>query len=81
MVEPPSHRRPIGSANSSWGAGPKVEVAVSPGIIGRGLDARERDLLGALIGGTAAGSQLLPDSPTPVSAHTYLLQPDEELAG
>jgi hypothetical protein len=54
--------------------------AVSLGIIGAAWTLASGDLLGALIGGTAAGSQLLPDGPTPVSAYTYILRPNHELA-
>jgi hypothetical protein len=59
----------------------KLGGAVSLGIIGAAWSLASGDLLGALIAGTAAGSQLLPDGPTPVSAYTYILRPDTELAG
>ena len=58
----------------------KLGGTVSLGIIGAAWTLASGDLLGALIGGTAAGSQLLPDGPTPVSAYTYILRPDTELA-
>lgn len=51
---------------------------VSLGIAGASWTLGSGDLLGALIGGTAAGRQLLPDRPTPVSAYTYILRPDIE---
>ena len=54
--------------------------AVRLGVIGAAWTLASGDLLGALIGGTAAGSQLLRDGPTPVSAYTYILRPDTELA-
>jgi hypothetical protein len=54
--------------------------AVSLGIVGAAWNLGSGDLLGALIGGTAAGSQLLADGTTPVSAYTYILRPDTELA-
>lgn len=60
---------------------PRLDVTVSLGIIGAAWTLGSGDLLGALIGGPAAGSQLLPDRPTPVSAYTYILRPDAELAG
>jgi hypothetical protein len=53
---------------------------VSLGIIGAAWTLASGDLLGALIGGTAAGSPLLPNGATPVSAYTYILQPDPEPA-
>ena len=59
----------------------KFGGALNLGIIGAAWTLDSGDLLGALIAGTAAGSQLLPDRPTPVSAYTYVLQPDTELAG
>lgn len=59
----------------------KGEGAVSLGIVGASWTLGSGDLLGALIGGTAAGSQLLPHGPTPASAYTYILRPDTELAG
>ena len=58
----------------------KLEGAVRLGIIGAAWTLAGGDLLGALIGGTAAGSQLRPDGATQVSAYTYLLQPEAELA-
>ncbi len=58
----------------------KLGGAVSLGIIGASWTLASGDLLGALIGGTASGSQLRPDGPTPVSAHTYMLRPETELA-
>ena len=57
---------------------PNLAGTVSLGIIGAAWSLASGDLLGALIGGTAAGSQLLPTGPTPVSAYTYLLRPDPE---
>ena len=60
---------------------PKLGATVSLGIIGATWTLGIGDLLGALIGGTASGSQLLPDRPTPVSAYTYILRPDAELPG
>ena len=59
----------------------KLGAAVSLGIVGAAWTLASGDLLGALIAGTAAGSQRLPDGPTPVSAYTYILRPDTELAG
>ena len=59
----------------------KLKATVSLGIIGAAWTLASGDLLGALIAGTAAGSQLLPDGPTPVSAYTYMLRPETELAG
>ena len=50
---------------------------VSLGIVGAAWTLASGDLLGALIG--SAGSQLLPDGGTPVSAYTYILRPDTEL--
>ncbi len=58
----------------------KLADLVSLGIIGAAWTLASGDLLGALIGGTAAGSRLLPDGRTPVSAYTYILRPDTELA-
>jgi len=54
---------------------------VSLGIVGATWILGSGDLLGALIGGTAAGAYPLRDRPTPVSAHTYVLRPDTEIAG
>ncbi len=58
---------------------PKLSVGLSLGIIGAAWTLASGDLLGALIG--AAGSQLLPVGPTPVSAYTHILrahnEPDE----
>ncbi len=54
---------------------------VSLGILGATWTLGSGDLLGALIGGTDAGSYPLRDRPTPVSAHTYVLRPDTEIAG
>ena len=59
----------------------KVDGAVSLGIVGAAWNLASGDLLGALIAGTAAGSQLLPDGATRVSAYTYVLRPDTDLAG
>ena len=59
----------------------KLGAGVSLGIIGAAWTLAGGDLLGALIGAAAIGSQLLLDSPTPVSAYTYILRPDTELAG
>jgi hypothetical protein len=53
---------------------------VSFGIVGAAWTLASGDLLGALIGDAAAGSQRLPDGSTPVSAYTYMLRPDTELA-
>ena len=58
----------------------KLEGTVSLGLIGAAWTLASGDLLGALIGGTAAGAQLLPYGPTPVSAYTYSLRPDTEVA-
>jgi hypothetical protein len=58
----------------------KLEGAVGLGIIGAAWTLASGDLLGALIGGAAAGSRLLPDGRAPVSAYTYILRPDQELA-
>lgn len=55
---------------------PNVGPGVSLGIIGATWTLASGDLLGALIG--AAGSQLLPVGPTPVSAYTYMLRADTE---
>ena len=51
---------------------------VSLGIVGAAWTLASGDLLGALIG--SAGSQLLPDGGTPVSAYTHILRPDTEPA-
>lgn len=51
-------------------------AGMSLGIIGASWTLASGDLLGALIG--AAGSQLLPVGPTPVSAYTYVLRADAE---
>ena len=59
----------------------KLGGGVSLGIIGAAWTLGSGDLLGALIAGPAAGSPLLPDGSTRVSAYTYLLRPDTELAG
>ena len=59
----------------------KLGAGASLGIVGAAWTLASGDLLGALIAGTAAGSRLLPDRPTPVSAYTYILRPDTELAG
>lgn len=58
----------------------KLEGAVGLGIIGAAWTLASGDLLGALIGGAAAGARLLPDGRAPVSAYTYILRPDQELA-
>lgn len=55
--------------------------AVSLGVVGAAWTPASGDLLGALIGGTAAGSPLLADGPTPVAAYTYLLRPEPEPDG
>jgi hypothetical protein len=60
---------------------PNLGATASLGIIGAAWTLGTGDLLGALIGGTAAGSRLLPDRPTPVSAYTYILRPDTEDVG
>jgi hypothetical protein len=60
---------------------PAPGATVSLGIVGATWTLGSGDLLGALIGGTAAGHQLLAGGPTPVSAYTYLLRPDSEPAG
>lgn len=57
-----------------------LEGTVRLGIIGAAWTLASGDLLGALIGGAAAGSRLLPDGRAPVSAYTYILRPDQELA-
>jgi hypothetical protein len=57
-----------------------LERALSLGIIGTTWSLGSGDLLGALIGSPAAGSQLLPDRSTPVFAYTYILRPDTEPA-
>lgn len=54
----------------------EIGGAVHLGIVGADWTLASGDLLGALIGGTAPGSQLLPDRPTRVSAYTYLVRPD-----
>jgi hypothetical protein len=59
----------------------KLEGTVSLGIIGATWTLAIGDLLGDLIGGSTAGSQLLPYGPTPVSAYTYLLRPETAVAG
>ena len=59
---------------------PKVGGAASLGIVGASWNLASGDLLGALIGGPAAGARLLPHGSTPVSAYTYLLRPDIEPA-
>lgn len=51
-------------------------AGMSLGIVGASWTLASGDLLGALIG--AAGSQLLPVGPTPVSAYTYVLRADAE---
>ena len=58
----------------------KLGGAVSLGIVGAAWTLASGDLLGALIGGTAAGSRLLPGGRTPVSAYTYVLRPEPEPA-
>jgi len=55
---------------------PKLGPGVSLGVIGATWPLASGDLLGALMG--ASGSQLLPVGPTPVSAYTYILRPDNE---
>jgi hypothetical protein len=55
-----------------------LEGAVGLGIIGATWNLASGDLLGALIGGAAAGARLLPDGRAPVSAYTYILRPDQE---
>ena len=55
---------------------PKLSVGLSLGIIGAAWTLGSGDLLGALIG--AAGSQLLPVGPTPVSAYTHILRAHTE---
>ena len=55
---------------------PRLGAGASLGIIGANWTLGSGDLLGALIG--AAGSQLLPVGPTPVSAYTYVLRADTE---
>jgi hypothetical protein len=57
---------------------PNLGGTVSLGIVGAAWTLASGDLLGALIGG--AGSQLLPDGRAPVSAYTYILRPDTEVA-
>lgn len=58
----------------------KLGSTVSLGIVGAAWTLGSGDLLGALIGGSAAGSRLLPGGRTPVSAYTYILRPDPEPA-
>jgi hypothetical protein len=58
----------------------KPGPTVSLGIVGARWTLASGDLLGALIGETAAGSKSLRDGSTPVSAYTYILRPDTELA-
>jgi hypothetical protein len=58
----------------------KPGTAVRLGIIGAAWTLASGDLLGALIGVIAAGSKRLRDGSTPVSAYTYILQPDTEIA-
>ena len=58
---------------------PELGTGVSLGIAGAAWTLASGDLLGALIG--AAGSQLLPVGPTPVSAYTYILRADTEPEG
>jgi hypothetical protein len=55
---------------------PNLGSGASLGIIGAAWTLASGDLLGALIG--AAGAQLLPVGPTPVSAYTYILRADTE---
>jgi hypothetical protein len=69
-------RRLLDLQRRRWTA---VEGAVSLGIVGAAWTLASGDLLGALIGGTAAGSQLLLREPTLVSAYTYVLRPDTDL--
>jgi len=58
----------------------KLGAAVSLGIIGATWTLATGDLLGDLITRIAAGSQMLRDRPTPVTAYTYILRPETELA-
>lgn len=58
---------------------PNLGPGVTLGIVGAAWALAGGDLLGALIG--AAGSQLLPVDPTPVSAYTYILHPEAEPDG
>lgn len=58
----------------------KLEGTVSLGIVGAAWTLANGDLLGALIGGTAAGSQRLPYGPAQVAAYSYILRPDPALA-
>ncbi len=58
----------------------KPGATVSLGIVGAAWSLGPGDLLGALIGSTPSGSQLLLGGPTPVSAYTYILRPDTEPA-
>lgn len=58
----------------------KLGGVVSLGCIGAAWTLGSGDLLGALIGRRAPGSQLLPHGPTPVSAYTYILRPETESA-
>lgn len=60
---------------------PNVGATVSLGITGAAWTLGGGDLLGALIGGPTAGAHVLADRPIPVSAYTYLVRPDAELAG
>ena len=59
---------------------PKPGATVSLGIIGAAWTLASGDLLGALIGGSAARSSRRP-GPTTASAYTYILRPDPEPAG
>lgn len=60
---------------------PNVGATVSLGIVGAAWTLGSGDLLGALIGGPTAGAHVLADRPIPVSAYTYVVRPDTELAG
>jgi hypothetical protein len=53
-----------------------IEGRVSLGVVGASWTLASGDLLGAVIGTTAPGSQLLPYGPTRVSAYTFILRPD-----
>lgn len=59
----------------------KVGPPVSLGLIGATWTLATGDLLGAQIARAAAGSKLLRGGRTPVTAYTYILRPDIELAG
>lgn len=59
----------------------KPGPTVSLGIVGGAWTLGSGDLLGALVGDSRDGTPLLRAGPAPVSAYSYLLRPDLELAG